>query len=362
MLNKIQFPGKYLQGFGALDSLAEAVAFFGGRGLVLCSASGERILAELAAKGHKVPESVRFCGECTQAEVARVLALVEEKGAGVLVGLGGGKAIDTAKIVADKAGIPVIVAPTIASTDAPCSGCAILYTASGEFEGVYYQKSNPQMVLVDTAVIAQAPVRFLVSGMGDALSTYFEARSCTALRRTTPCGGLGTMTGMAVARLCYETLLDHGPAAKIAAENHIASPSFEHIVEANTLLSGVGFESAGLAAAHGIHNGLTALAETHAFYHGEKVAFGVLAGLVLTDADPDETDEVFSFCEEIGLPTTLADLGLKDATPEKLLPAAIKACAPGECTNNEAGEITPERVLRALLAADAIGRARKAGC
>jgi len=360
MLNKIQFPGKYLQGFRALDELSGVVDFYGKKGLVLCSGSGEKILAGLAARGGRVLESVRFGGECSQAEVARVAGLVAEKKADVLVGLGGGKVIDTAKIVADKARIPVVIVPTIASTDAPCSGCAILYTDSGEFEGVTYQRANPEVVLVDTEVIAQAPARFLIAGMGDALSTYFEARSCAANRRTTPCGGLGTLTGMGIARLCYETLLSHGAAAKIAAENHVASPAFEHVVEANILLSGVGFESAGLASAHGIHNGLTALPETHAYYHGEKVAFGVLSGLVLTDADSDEVEEVYAFCEAIGLPTTLADLGLMGISRERLLPVAEKACAKESCLHNEAGEITPQKVLGAMLAADAMGRARKA--
>ena len=90
----------------------------------------------------------------------------------------GGKAIDTAKIAADRAGLPAIIIPTIASTDAPCSGCAVIYSKDGVFDSVCYQKSNPAAVLVDVAVIAAAPTRFLVAGMGDALSTWFEASSC----------------------------------------------------------------------------------------------------------------------------------------------------------------------------------------
>ena len=119
-------------------------------------------------------------------------------------------------------------------------------------------------------------------------------------------------------------------------------------------------ESAGLAAAHSIHNGLTALAETHSFHHGEKVAFGVLAGLQLADAPPDESEAVFSFCEEIGLPTTLADIGLGNAGRAQLMVAAEGACAPGQPVHHEAGTITPAKVLDAMLAADAIGRARRA--
>jgi glycerol dehydrogenase len=153
--------------------------------------------------------------------------------------------------------------------------------------------------------------------------------------------------------------MTYGSAAKIAGENRIVTPALEHIVEANILLSGLGFESAGLAAAHSIHNGLTTLAETHSYYHGEKVAFGVLAGLQLTDASMDESTTVFSFCEDVGLPTTLADIGLENANPERLLLAAEKACAPDQPIHHEGGIISPHKVLNAMLAADAIGKARR---
>jgi len=234
-----------------------------------------------------------------------------------------------------------------------------LYSEKGVFERVYYQKTNPQVVLVDSKVIADAPVRFLVSGMGDALATWFEARSCERTKSPNACGGWSTLTGVNLARLCYNTILDHGYAAKIAVEKRIVTPALEHILEANILLSGIGFESGGLAAAHSIHNGLTALPETHAFYHGEKVAFGVFAGLVLADALPSEMEVVYSFCEKIGLPTTLADIGLPGISRENLMKVAEKACAPEECIHHEAGLVTPEKVLSAMLAADAVGQARK---
>jgi glycerol dehydrogenase len=125
------------------------------------------------------------------------------------------------------------------------------------------------------------------------------------------------------------------------------------------LLSGIGFESGGLATAHAVHNGLTALEETHAYYHGEKVAFGVLTGLQLTDVPPEETSVVFAFCEEVGLPTTLADVGLGDADENRLMLVAERACAPDQAIHHEAGEITPEKVLQAMLAANASGEYRR---
>lgn len=363
MFKKAIFPGKYIQGAGAIGELPALVKSLGERGLVLASPSSiGRVLPQcgidLVAHGIAVDP---FRGECCEEELTRLAAVLEQEKTDVLIGMGGGKTIDAAKIAADRAGIPVIIVPTIASTDAPCSGCAVLYSNDGIFVSVYHQKSNPAVVLVDSAIIAAAPTRFLVAGMGDALSTWFEARSCDRTQSVNACGGFSTTAGLHIAKLCYETLLTYGRAAKTASEMQIITPAFEHIVETNILLSGIGFESAGLATAHSVHNGLTALAETHAFYHGEKVAFGVLTGLQLTDAAPQESDTVFTFCEDIGLPTTLADIGLDGNNREKLALAAEKACSPEQPIHNEAGAITPQKVLDAMLAADAIGRARKAG-
>jgi len=361
MFLKAVFPGKYIQGEGVLKQLSHWVHWFGKKGLILASRSAkDKILVpytqDLTANAISVEP---FQGECCEKELSRLADVISRERLDILVGMGGGKAIDTAKIAADRAGLPVVIVPTIASTDAPCSGCAVLYSEAGAFDSVHYQKMNPQVVLVDTKVIAAAPSRFLISGMGDALATWFEARSCDRTQSLNECGGLSTMTGLHLARLCYDTLLAHGPAAKTAVEQHIVTPAVNHIIEANILLSGIGFESSGLAAAHSIHNGLTALAQTHAFYHGEKVAFGVLTGLALTDAPPRESEAVYAFCEEIGLPTTLADIGLANMDRNQLMKAAEKACAPAEGMHHEAGEITPEKVLNAMLAANAIGEKRK---
>jgi glycerol dehydrogenase len=361
MLKKALFPGKYIQGVGAIKELPSLIKLFGKQGLILASpTTKEKILPFSGIDFNNNSILIeQFGGECCEQELSRLGIIIQEKNVDVLIGMGGGKTIDTAKIAADRANLPVIIVPTIASTDAPCSGCAVLYSEQGIFESVYYQKSNPAVVLVDTAIVVKAPVRFLVAGMGDALATWFEAKSCSITQSENPSGGLSTMTGLNLAKLCYDTLLQYGVTAKIEAERHIITSAVEHIVEANILLSGIGFESGGLASAHSIHNGLTALPQTHRFYHGEKVAFGVLAGLQLTDASPEESDLVFSFCEKVGLPTTLADIGLEHWDENQLRLVAEKACIPTEGIHHEAGKITPEKVLEAILAANAIGEYRK---
>ena len=355
------FPGKYIQGANAIAELPELIRLFGNNGMILASPSVKnKILPKhLGEKARTCLHIEEFRGECCEKELARLADLIRKNNTSVLIGMGGGKTIDTAKIASDRAGIPVIIIPTIASSDAPCSGCAVIYSEQGVFDSVYYQKMNPQIVLVDTGIISSAPVRFLVAGMGDALATWFEARSCERTFSQNECGGYSTLAGLNLARLCYDTLLQYGSAAMIANENKVITPALNRIIEANILLSGIGFESSGLAAAHSIHNGMTALDETHSFLHGEKVAFGVVAGLHLTDAVPAEMEEVYSFCEEIGLPTTFSDIGIIDHNRNKLMKAATKACAADEAIHHEAQKITPDMVLDAMIAADAMGNKRK---
>ncbi len=356
---KAVFPGKYIQGQGVLKDLPNLIGLFGKKGLIIASPSAKEKILPLYGNDMNSIQVERFNGECCEEELNRIANLIKKNKIDVVIGMGGGKTIDTAKISADRAGIPVIIVPTIASTDAPCSGCAVTYTNEGVFKSVYYQKMNPSIVLVDMNVIAAAPVRFLVSGMGDALSTWFEARSCERTQSKNECGGLSTRAGLYLAKACYETLLKYGVQAMRDNEAHLVSPSLNYITEANILLSGIGFESSGLAAAHSIHNGLTALEETHSFYHGEKVAFGVLAGLQLTNAPAEEVEVVFSFCEKVGLPTTFADIGIQNTSRDYLMKAAENACTPDSAIHHEEGKITPQKVLDAMIKANALGNARK---
>lgn len=358
---KSVFPGKYIQGEGVISQLRDLSRLFGKKSLSLVSpTAGYGILMKYGLAGSDQGQlTVKFNGECTLAEVNRIADLIRQNRIEVIAGIGGGKTIDTAKIAADMTGIPVIIVPTTASTDAPCSGCAVVYSDEGIFESVYYQKMNPQVVLVDMNIMAEAPPRFLAAGMGDALATWFEARSCDRTGSMNACGGYSTLAGLALSRLCYDTLLKYGKPALVANRVRAITPALHHIVEANTLLSGIGFESSGLATAHSVHNGLTILRETHAFLHGEKVAFGVLTGLVLTDASPEETETVYSFCEEIGLPVSLADLGVPGLTDDRLMQVATRACDASESIHHEAGVVSAEKVAYAIRVADAIGRERK---
>jgi len=303
----------------------------------------------------------KFGTECCDAEIERFRMLAEKSGSGVIVGIGGGKVIDTAKAVAKIVGAPVISVPTVAGNDAPCSALSVIYTPAGVYSRLMFHSRNPDTVLVDTKIIAEAPVRFLVAGMGDALSTWFEAESCQKkyAPNMTFTGDTGSMTGYALARLCYDSLLEYGVSAKKACEARIVTPALEHIIETNTLLSGLGFESCGLAAAHGFQVGFTVLKETHYYLHGEVVAFGTLASLFLTDKPPDIIDEVYSFCESVGLPTTLAEIGLPAVSEADLARVAKATIDKDNTTINELVPLTEDSIIYAIKAANNEGRLRK---
>ncbi|MBZ4661341.1 MAG: gldA [Thermotoga sp.] len=361
MITTTIFPGRYVQGAGAINILEEELSRFGERAFVVIDDFVDKNVLGDGFFGTFTKVRVNkqiFGGECSDEEIERLSGLAEGE-TDVVVGIGGGKTLDTAKAVAYKLKKPAVIIPTIASTDAPCSALSVIYTPSGEFKRYLFLPKNPDVVLVDTKIVAKAPARFLVAGMGDALATWFEAESCKQKHAPNMTGRIGSMTAYTLARLCYETLLEYGALAKRSVEEKSVTPALERIVEANTLLSGLGFESGGLAAAHAIHNGLTVLENTHEYLHGEKVAIGVLASLFLTDKPRKMIEEVYSFCEEVGLPTTLAEIGLDDVSDEDLMKVAEKACDKNETIHNEPRPVTPEDVFFALKTADRYGKMRK---
>lgn len=360
MANILISPGKYVQGPGELKKVGEYAAKYGRKALILITESGYRRCGADVEEGFSGSGVERvfdyFQGECSKKEISRLTGVMEDQACDLVIGIGGGKILDTAKAVAYYRSVPVLICPTIASTDAPCSALSVIYTDNGVFEEYLFLPANPNMVLMDTDVITKSPVRLTVSGMGDALATYFEARACQASGATTCAGGKVTSAAMALAKLCFDTLMEEGVKAKLALEAGACTPAVEKIIEANTLLSGIGFESGGLAGAHAIHNGFTMLEECHHMYHGEKVAFGTITQLVLENASEEELEDIIGWCMELGLPVTLKELGIKEVTEEKLMAVATAACAETDTLHNMPFEVTPETVCAAIKAADAYGR------
>lgn len=297
-----------------------------------------------------------FGGECSDAQIDAGTGAGRDFGADFVIGAGGGKALDAARAIAANLDVPVINCPTIASCDAPCSALSVVYTDGGAFDRLIFYPRNPMLVLVDTSVVAAAPRRFLVSGMGDALATWYEARTVIEAHKPNQVAGGTTITAGALAKLCCETLYADGVDAALAVDANAVTPALERIVEANILLSGLGFESGGLAIAHSVHNGLTPLPQTHAYLHGEKVAFGLLVQLEVEGRPSTEIERVLEFCRAVGLPTKLADLNLADADDATVLGIAQRTVADGETAHNEPFPVTPELIADGIRAADLRGQ------
>lgn len=356
----IQSPGKYVQGAGVIARIGQYAAPFAKKLLVISDAFVLGLIENKVTASFKESATdfviEKFNGECCRTEINRLLAILQNENCDGVVGIGGGKTLDTAKAVGYYAKVPVVIAPTIASTDAPCSALSVIYTDSGSFESYLILPCNPNIVLVDTEIVAGAPARLLAAGIGDAMSTYFEARACYQSRATTMAGGESTEAAMSLARLCFDTLLAESHKAMLAVQKKVVTEAVERIIEANTYLSGVGFESGGLAAAHAVHNGLTILPDAHHFYHGEKVAFGTLVQLILENAPKAELDTVCALFTCVGLPITLAQLDIKDGIEEKMRAVAEAACAEGETIHSMPFKVTANKVYAALMAADQYGQ------
>lgn len=366
MIRAAIFPGKYVQGRNAVQQIGELVEPLGKSALLLVDKNVRSFIEPSVAESLSIkgisPNVIEFGGECTWAEIERVIDESKSSASRIIIGAGGGKTLDTAKASATKAGLRVVVIPTTASTDAPTSALSVIYNDKGQFLEYYFLQRNPDLVLMDTQIAVNAPLRFFVAGMGDAIATWFEADATARSGATTMAGGQPTSAGLAIARLCYDTLIEYGPSAALAVENHAITPAVDKIIEANTLLSGLGFESGGLAAAHSIHNGLTTLESTHEYLHGEKVAFGTLTQLILENKSMDEIETVLAFMAMVGLPVCFHGIGLSNVSKDDLRKVAEAATTPGETIHNEPMKVTVDDVVDAMVTADALGRSFPGGC
>jgi len=362
------FPGKYVQGPGVLDQISQYSNKNFKRMVLLGDAVvlrivKERIISSLQRDG-KECVVVEFCGESTEAAINNVKEMAVSFGADCIIGAGGGKTFDTARGAAYYlGGMPVIIVPTIASTDAPVSSLVGVYSDDHTHLYGIQTGKNPDLVLVDTEVILKAPIRFLIAGMGDALSTKFEAEAVFQKKALNVHHGSPTQASIAIADLSFRLIIEHGRAALDDVLAGKLTDNVEKIVEANILLSGVGFENGGLAAAHGLHFGLTVLPEMATIPHGEKVAFTTLVQLKMEEMkgkrDGSAFNELVEFYKSTGLPLTLAQLGIDGSEEEvmdKLKKVAVKACVKNSNIHNMPFNVDENFVCEAIMETDRKGR------
>lgn len=354
-------PMRYIQGPGELKNIPAYIEGLGSSAYFLIDGfiydSMLKQLEEIFAGSDIVYHTARFGGESCQSEVDRAVEEIVKYGSDLIVGLGGGKTIDTTKLISDKLDIGRIIVPSAASTDAPTAGLAGLYTPEGVQITAIKTKRNSELVLVDSQVVVNAPARLFAAGMGDAMATWLEAKanyaSCTP--NYIGAGFRPTKAAMAIAKECNRILLEDGRNALAAVKKNLVTEEVENVIEANTLLSGLGFENTGCAAAHGIHAGLSEIASAHAFLHGEKVAFSIVCMMVIENTSAEEMDETIRFLVDVDLPVTLGQLNI-EATKENLDLIVDHTVNRNNLVHHEPHIINEDIVRNAILAADEIGR------
>ena len=357
-------PRKYFQGPGEIRRLESYTRRFGESVLIITgntfySKYCQQIVDDYKQTGSKL-DIVRYQSDksnVTLTEIKRIAEDCRDRVYDVVVGIGGGKVMDVAKAVANELGVYSIIVPTVVSSDAPTSALSVIYNEDGSHSHEQFYAWNPDIILLDTEIIIRAPVRMLVAGMADAMATYVEARAC--MEADAPSlvedGYKRTVTGITIAKLAYDVVLRDGLKAKISAEVGACTEAVENIIEANTLMSGVGFEVTGSTGAHGFHNGLTTIPECTKYLHGEVVSFGIICQLMLENRDMEEIEKTVNFLISLGLPVMLEDIGITENVREKIHAASLDMYDSYHM-NNEPFMVSAEMIEDAINSADAIGR------
>jgi len=307
-------PGKYFQGPGILSKIGILCNNLGNKCILL----GDKTVLDIISGTVKnslekvqIESTIEeFNGECTKKEIYNLSEIAKKSSANFIIAAGGGKSLDTGKAIASQLNIDCVIVPTIAATDAPTSSVAVLYNEKHVYDGVMKFNRNPSIVIVDSEIISKAPSRYLVSGMGDALATKFEANACFLSGAKNCHGYNSTVAGLKLANLCFETILENGVMAKISNEKGIVTTYLEKVIEANILLSGLGWENCGEALAHAFDGAITNISKTKSKFHGERVAVGLLIQLIIEDMKLSEILNIVNFYKKVNLPITLEDLGV----------------------------------------------------
>lgn len=354
-------PMKFFINKGLFNSLNEYTETLGKKPYIIAdSFIYERAVDELGEL-YDDSEIVEFGGENSQSEIDKHKENVKESGADFIIGIGGGKTMDNAKVAAHEADYPVVIFPTLASSDAPATSVSVLYSEEGAFEKYLYLPLNPDIVLVDLDIIAGSPEAAFSAGMADAIATWIEGRVAFETDGENLSENRTSYSGYGIAKFAYETVRQYGVQALNALKTGVVTNALGRTIEATVWMSGVGSEAVGITAAHAIHNGMTSVPDLHDAQHGEKVAFGTIANLILEGAPDEEVFDLANFYKKIELPLTLEDLGLKKFKEDEWRKVAEEACSEDDTMKNMSIKVTPDDVYQAIIAADHVMQLVKDG-
>jgi glycerol dehydrogenase-like iron-containing ADH family enzyme len=353
-------PARVLRGKQALTDAIEYILPLGQRPLIIGGEQSlklsqlqvllDRLGGALRDRPELAIEQVRYTPDCCERSLDRLIQSASAHQADLIIGIGGGKCLDTAKLVAHRCQLPVVTIPTTAATCAAWTALSNIYTESGAFLCDVSLAKCPDLLILDYEIIATAPPRTLVAGIGDAIAKWYEASVSSGHSSQTL-----LIAAVQQARILRDILFQKSAAA-------IADPGgedWQEVVDATVLLAGVigglGGAQCRTVAAHAVHNGLTHLPGSHHALHGEKVAYGILVQLRLQEMLQGDRlaatarAQLLGFYAEIGLPKTLADLGLSEITIAQLHHAATLACQPDSDLHRLPFAVVPEQLVAAMV-------------
>ncbi|PIG93185.1 iron-containing alcohol dehydrogenase family protein [Gloeocapsopsis sp. IPPAS B-1203] len=350
-------PARVLRGVQILSQSGEEIAALGKRPLLV---GGDRTLAvtlpvlqPVLEQQQLQIETANYGSDSSEATLVSLKQAVAAHQADLIIGAGGGKALDTAKLLAHHCNLPVVTIPTSAATCAAWTALSNIYTDDGGFLYDVSLSRCPDLVLLDYDLIQTAPQRTLVAGIGDALAKWYEASVSSAHSEDTL-----TIAAVQQARVLRDILFQKSVAALQAP----GSAVWREVVDATVLLAGVigglGGAQCRTVAAHAVHNGLTHL-HIHHSIHGEKVAYGILVQLRLEEMlqgnqlAATARQQLLKFYDEIGLPKTLHELDMGSITIEDLQRCVEIACDPKSDIHRLPFKVATEQLMAAMVSTTA---------
>ncbi|WP_411349987.1 iron-containing alcohol dehydrogenase family protein [Paenibacillus sp. WLX2291] len=356
----VKAPAVYRNERGLFKQSGELVHAIGNYALVI---GGRRALASvrpsllpsLEQAGVQVHVET-FDGYSTRQEIESYTNIARQLQVNVIIGVGGGKVLDLSKAVAQEAGIPIVSVPTIPATCAAWSALTVLYDSDGQSAGYLPLNQSPALVLADPDVLSQAPRRYLAAGIGDTLVKWHEF----AVNLNGNAGSLALRSSVGTAKLALDILERHALEVYEQAGNGQVTDAFTEVTDSIIVLAGlvgtIQDGSAHAAIAHGLHDSLTRLEETHDSLHGEKVAFGLLTQWVLEGKEPQELHRLASWLHQLDLPVTLNQLGIESDHEQAATIIANGLALREGAAQNLAFAVDAGSVKQAILRAHELGR------